>query len=121
RIGDGGQLRPRPDAIPWHPTAGYVRHLRGYRGTLGELVAPRPRGCGRNPGEQSPPAEGALHRLRREGSVQSALRCPQVRATAERVWHCAPLRGVPRQPYWRRLPDGRELAVSRPGAVRLRL
>ena len=40
-------------------------------------------GCGktlslryRSPGEQSPPTEGTLHRLRREGSVQSALWCP---------------------------------------------
>jgi predicted transcriptional regulator len=30
-----------------------------------------------------PQAQGALHRLRREGSVQPALRCPQVRAAAE--------------------------------------
>jgi hypothetical protein len=56
-----------------------VRHLRRHRGTLGELVAARPRRRDRNPGGQSPQAEGALHRLRREGPVQSALRCPQVR------------------------------------------
>src|ERR1700731_3700455 len=69
--------------------------------------------------EQSPQAEGALHRLRREGSVQLALRSPQVRAAAERAWHRASLRGVPRQPYRGRLSDGRELAFSRPGAIRL--
>src|SRR5207302_1366279 len=85
----------------------------------GELVAARPCRCGRNPGEQSPPAEGALHRLRREGSVQSALRRPPVCAAAERARHCASLRGVPRQPYRRRLPDGREPAFPRPRPVGL--
>ena len=39
RAGDGGQLRSRSDAVPRDPAAGHVRHLRGYRGTLGELVA----------------------------------------------------------------------------------
>jgi hypothetical protein len=67
-------------------------------------------------GEKSPQAEGALHR---QGSVQSALRCPQVRAAANRAWHCASLRGVSRQPYQCRLSDGRELAFSCRGAVRL--
>jgi S-formylglutathione hydrolase FrmB len=37
-----GQLRSRSHAVPWDPAAGHVRHLRGYRGTLGELVATRP-------------------------------------------------------------------------------
>jgi hypothetical protein len=40
----------------------------------------------------------ALHRLRREGSVQPALWCTQVCEAAERAWHCASLRGVLRQP-----------------------
>src|SRR5712664_4158089 len=44
RASDGGQLRSRSCAVLWHPAAGHVRHLRGYRGTLGELVAARP--CG---------------------------------------------------------------------------
>jgi len=48
--------------------------------------------------DNSPQAEGALHRLRLEGSVQSALRRPQVRAAAERTRHRASLRGVSRQP-----------------------
>src|SRR5208282_1244182 len=76
-----------------------ARHLRGHRGSLGELVTTRSCRCDRNPGGQSPPAEGALHRLRRERSVQSALRCPPVRTTAERARHCASLRGVPQQPF----------------------
>ena len=38
----------------------------------------------------------------------------------KRTRHRASLRGVRRQPYRRRLPDGREPAVSRRGAVRLR-
>jgi hypothetical protein len=38
----GGQLRFRSDAISWDPPAGHVRHLRGYRGTLGRLIAARP-------------------------------------------------------------------------------
>src|SRR5437667_4402696 len=92
RAGDGGQLRSRSRAVHWDPAAGHVRHLRGYRGTLGELVTSGPCRCDRNQGGQSPQAEGALHRLRREGSVQSALRGSQVRAAAERAWHCAPLR-----------------------------
>ena len=37
-------------------------------------------------------------RLRREGSVQSALRHPQVRAATERAWHRASLQGISRQP-----------------------
>ena len=78
RAGDGGQLRPRPDAVPRHATAGHVRYLRAHRGALGELVATRPGRRGRNPGGQSPAAEGAVHRLRREGSVQPALRRPHV-------------------------------------------
>jgi len=67
---------PDPAQFFWHPAAGHVRHLRGYRGTLGELVAARPCSCSRNPGEQSAQAEGTLYRLRREGSVQPALRYP---------------------------------------------
>jgi len=62
-------------------------------------------------------AESALHRLRREGSVHPALRSPQVHSAAERAWYRASLRGVPRQPYRCRLPDGRQLAFSRAGAV----
>ena len=50
RSGDGGQLRSRSHAIPRDPAAGHVRHLRGHRGTLGELVAARSRRCDRNPG-----------------------------------------------------------------------
>src|SRR5947207_13036406 len=38
-------------------------------------------------------------------------------AAAERTGHSAPLRGVPGQPYRRRLPDGREPTFSRGGAV----
>ena len=64
-------------------------------------------------------AEGALHRLRQERSIQSAVRCSSVRAATGSAWHRAPLRGVPGQPYRCRLPDGRELAIPRAGAVRL--
>ncbi len=85
RIGDGGELRPGSDAVPRHPAAGHVRHLRGHRGALGELAAARPSGRGRNPGRQSAPAKGALHRLRHERPVQPALRRPPVRAAAERA------------------------------------
>ena len=67
----------------------------------------------RNSSGQSAPAEGALYRLRRVGPVQSALRRPQAGAPAERARNCASLRGVPRQPQRRRLPDGREPAFSR--------
>jgi hypothetical protein len=60
--------RPRYDALmSWLPVR--PRHLRGHRGTLGELVAARPCRRDRNPGGQTPQVEGALHRLRREGSV----------------------------------------------------
>ena len=54
RAGDGGELRSRSHAVPRDPAAGHVRHLRGHRGTLGELVAARPCRCDRNPGGQSP-------------------------------------------------------------------
>jgi poly(3-hydroxybutyrate) depolymerase len=64
RAGDGGQLRSRSHAIPWDPAAGHVRYLRSSRGALGELVVARPCRRDRNPGGQSPQAEGALHRLR---------------------------------------------------------
>lgn len=57
----------------------------------GELAATRPSGCDRNPGEQSPQAEGTVHRLRRAGSVQPAIRCAQVRAAVEGVGHSASL------------------------------
>ena len=51
------------------PPAGHPRHLPDHRGALGKLVAARPGGRGRDLGRQSPLAEGAPHRLRREGSV----------------------------------------------------
>src|SRR6266851_8750020 len=51
--------RSRSHAIPRDPAAGHIRHLRDYRGTLGELAAARSRRCDRNPGGQSPPPEGA--------------------------------------------------------------
>ena len=41
---------PDPDAVPRHPAAGDVRHLRDHRGTVGELDAARPCRRGRNPG-----------------------------------------------------------------------
>ena len=50
------------------------------------------------PGGQSPPPEGALHRLWREGSVQPALRRAPLRAAAEPAWHRPSLRGISRQP-----------------------
>ena len=61
--------RWRPAMIPiprssWDPAVGHVRHLRGYRGTLGELDAARPCSRDRDPGGEFPQAEGALHRLR---------------------------------------------------------
>ena len=36
---------PESHTVSWHPAAGHVRHVRGYRGTLGELVAARPGSC----------------------------------------------------------------------------
>ena len=68
---------------------------------------------------RSAPAEGALYRLRRVGPVQSALWRPQAGAPAERPGNSASLRGVFRQPQRRRLPDGREPALSRPGPIRV--
>jgi len=42
---------------------------------------------------------------------------PESQPAAERARHRASVRGVHRQPLWGRLPDGRELAFCRTGAV----
>jgi hypothetical protein len=66
------------------------------------------------------PGRGQIGRNSRAAlTFQSALRCPPVRAAAERARDRASLRGISRQPHRCRLPDGRELALSRAGAVGL--
>ncbi len=97
---------PDPIGVSRYSAPGHIRHLRDHRGALGKLAAARSSRRSRNPSRQSAAAKGALHRLRHKRPVQSALWRSPVCAAAKSARHCASLRGVPRQPYQCRLPDG---------------
>ncbi len=64
-------------------------------------------------------AEGHLRRLRLARPVPHPLRRPDPLAAAGRIRHSPYLRGIRRQSLRRRLPDGREPAVSVSGAQAL--
>ncbi len=107
---------PDPEGAAGVPPAVQSRDRREARRAVAGLAEARPDPAGRQARGEPAHAQGDLHRLRLARPVSHPLRHAAALAAAGRGRHPARVRGIRRQSLGRRLPDGRQPAVSLPGA-----